>query len=183
MLRRWIVRALALPLLILGGCPEPRPGVELGSYLVVATRSVGTCGAHREDGSYSFQVNLTLRPGLVRWAESTGSPIDGSFDHAARSFRVSSESSALLAPANRATEYLGCTIVRQDVIDARFQGAVPNPSEVDGGPVEGPPFVGSYSVLWAPAPGSDCSPYVGATSQQWAALPCTTTYRLDGARR
>lgn len=183
MLRRWLVRSLALPLLSLGACPEPRPGIELGTYLVVATRSVGNCGALREEGSYSFQTSLTLRAGLLRWSEGSRGPVDGTYDATARAFRVVSEASALLAPANRAAEFAGCTIVRQDVIDGRFQGEVPNPALADGGPFEGPPFVGAYSVLWAPAPGSDCRPFIGASAQQWAALPCSTTYRLDGTRR
>lgn len=150
---------------------------------MVATRTAGTCGPQQEEGSYSFQVNLTLRPGLVRWAETNGSPTDGSFDSGARSFRVRLESSAQLAPPNRAIDYPGCVMVRQDVIDARFLGPVPEPSTADGGSFEGPPFDGVYTVLWSPAAGSDCSVYVGATSQQWAALPCSTTYRLDAVRR
>lgn len=182
-LRRVLLSVLTLPLLSLGGCPEARPGVELGRYLVIATRTAGTCGPQREDGSYSFQVDLTLRPGLIRWAETSGTPIDGRFDQAARSFRVSLEASATLAQPNRVAEYAGCTVLRQDVIDGQFQGEVPEPSSVDGGSWIGPPFEGTYSVIWSPVSGSDCSPYVGGGAQQWAALPCTTTYRLSATRR
>lgn len=182
-LRRLLLCALTLPLLSLGGCPQPQPGIELGRYLVVATRTGGTCGPQQEEGAYSFQVDITLRPGVVRWAQTVGSPTDGTYDHGSRAFRLTMEQSRVLAQSNRAAEYPGCVIVRADAIDARFQGEVPDPSRTDGGSAQGPAFVGTYTILWSGSAGSDCSPFVGATSQQWAALPCTTTYRLDGTRQ
>ncbi|MEZ4394033.1 MAG: hypothetical protein R3A48_23410 [Polyangiales bacterium] len=182
-LRRWLLRSLALPLLALGGCPEPKPGVELGRYLVVATRTAGTCGPQQEDGSYSFRVDLTLRPGIIQWAETSGSPTEGTFDQGARAFRVRLEASAQVAPANRAIDFPGCVMVRQDVIDGRFLGPVPEPAAFDATTFVGPSFDGTYSVLWSPSPGSDCSAFIGASSQQFAALPCSTTYRLDGVRQ
>ena len=175
------IHALALLLLPLTGCPEKTSGVELGTYRVIATRTGGNCGQWREEETYSFSVSLTLRPGLLRWAENQGAPVDGSLDQRAAAFRITLEDAAQLAPPNRAQEYLGCTMVRHDVIDGTFEGAIPDPSTPDAAVVY-PPFRASYSISWAPAPGSDCRPYVGALAQQWATLPCSTTYTLRGAK-
>lgn len=175
------IHVLALPLLVLAGCPDSSTGVELGSYRVIATRSGGNCGQWREEETYSFTVKLTLRPGLVRWVQNQGAPTDGTFDQRASSFRITLEDSAQLAPPNRAQEYAGCTMVRHDVIDGLFEGAVPDPSTPDAAVVS-PPFRASYSISWAAAPGSNCMPFIGALTQQWATLPCSTTYTLRGAR-
>lgn len=179
--RKLPVQALALPLLYLAGCPDSTSGVELGSYTVVATRTGGTCGAWREEGTYSFAVKLTIRPGVLRWEQANGSPINGAYDLRARSFRVTLEDSAQLAAADVRSGYLGCTMVRHDVIDGLFQGAVPESSTVDAG-IPSPPFIGAYTISWSAAPGSDCAQYVGALAQQWAALPCSSSYTLRGAR-
>jgi hypothetical protein len=179
--RRIPIQALALPLLYLVGCPEPQPGVELGTYRVIATRSGGTCGAWREPAQYSFNVRLTIRSGVLRWAQTSGSPIDGTLDARASSFHVTLQDYAQLAAPNRAREYLGCAMVRQDVVDGTFQGTLPDPAAADAA-ASMPPFRGTYSTSFAPAPGSDCRPYIGALEQQWAALPCSTTYTLEGAR-
>lgn len=175
------VQALALPLLYLAGCPDSTAGVELGSYTVVATRTGGSCGAWREQATYSFSVKLTIRPGVLRWDQSTGSPVNGTYDVRARSFRLTLEDSAQLAAANRATGYVGCTMVRHDVIDGVFDGPVPESTTADAG-VPSPPFHATYSISWSAAPGSDCAPYVGALETQWSALPCSTSYGLAGAR-
>lgn len=174
-----LIHALAAPLLALAGCPDTTVGTNLGSYRVIATRTGGSCGQWREELTYSFTVALTLRPGLLRWTQS--SPVDGTYDLQARSFRITLEDAAQLAPANRAQMYPGCTIVRHDVIDGLFEGPVPDQSAPDAS-VASPPFRASYSISWSAAPGSDCAQYVGAQSTQWAALPCSTTYTLRGEK-
>ena len=98
-LSRLLLCALTLPLLALGGCPQPEPGIELGRYLVVATRTGGTCGPQQEEGAYSFQVDLTPPPGLVRRSQPAGSPTDGTLDHASRAFRLRMEQNHVPAPS------------------------------------------------------------------------------------
>lgn len=200
-MERWrrVVSVLSvLPLLPLAGCPDSTAGIDLGTYEVIAMRTAGTCGAWREQGTYSFRVRLTLGSGSLRWAEATGRTINGTVDVRARSFQVALEERALVLPANRVSGYVGCTMVRQDVIDGVFEGPLPEPGDAgvsvdggdggdggnasDGGVVASPPFRGTLSTSFAPATGSDCSPAVGASAQQWAALPCTLGYTIRGTR-
>jgi hypothetical protein len=58
--------------------------------------------------------------------------------------------------------------------DARADGALPDAATA--------PRVleGTDEIVFAPAPGSDCTPLLTAAGGPWATLPCTVRYRVEG---
>jgi hypothetical protein len=61
---------------------------------------------------------------------------------------------------------------------ARSDGAATDGGTTDGG---APTLVeATDEIVFAPAPGSDCTPLLAAAGGPWTALPCTIRYRIVG---
>jgi hypothetical protein len=152
-------------------CDNPNPGTALGTFSVESALATDTCGGTAADPSPgNFDVTLSNDQGTIYWFPNTGA---SSASGGLSSTRTVSISEAVADDVDQTEAGAGaCTLQRNDVLSFTLApGSAPAS------------FTGSYSFTVNAASGANCSDQLTVHGGGYAALPCTITYRLVGARK
>ncbi len=169
----------------------PDDGVALGRFRVVATRGGNTCGAQsmQLDPTVSYAVELKAANGVARWVPEGATTVAGTWNAPARAFRFVLEQDLVAWQPDPRRDIVGCTVHRTDVIEGTVTFDDPDAGDgsVDAGADAGAApvarsFRATETIVFGPAPGSDCRPLVGAGDGQFTTMPCDVTYALSGSR-
>jgi hypothetical protein len=164
--------ALLLPLLSAGclGTSDPHhPGEPLGTFHVVAVRTMTTCGegALGSMPMWAFDVKLSRGETTLFW-DNGAEIVPGELSADGVTFAF--ETGVVVdMREGQGGSLPPCSVRRVD----RAKGVL---SEA-GGAMLG--FKGSLSYAFAPEAGSSCSDLVSGEAPVLAALPCSMAYALD----
>ena len=163
---------LLLPLLVaasLAACSGTRdvrePGEKLGTFIVNGKLVATTCG--KADPTFRYEVRLSREGDKLYWAQGS-TLVVGSIDGA--SVRMEATTSTQVTPKDERSGFPGCTMVRRDTLAA----------ELEGDPVQR--LTGAIVYAFDVGQG-DCAGELAAVGGDYATLPCTMTYEVDGAQR
>ncbi len=166
--------------------------VGLGRFRIVAARGSNTCGAQSGlfNASATFDVELKVGNGTLRWTPSSGESATGSWSASLRAFRIVLEQDQVVIPADRRTQFVGCTVRRTDIIegtlsfddaDAAVTADASTQSDAGSTPVARA-LSATETIVYGSVEGADCRALVGAGEGQVNAMPCNATYQLSGVR-
>lgn len=166
--------------------------VGLGRFRVVAARGSDSCGAQSGlfNASSTFDVELKVSNGTIRWTPSSGASATGSWNASLRAFRIVLEQDQVVIPADRRTQFVGCVVRRTDIVegtvdfgesDAGLTTETPAQADAAVTPVARS-LSASETIAFGAVEGSDCRALIGAGEGQVNAMPCTATYQLRGTR-
>ncbi len=160
------------------GCVQPgeqaeddqnphQPGEAIGFFSVTGKLGDDTCGAESlsAPGTWSFQVKLSRNGTTLYWLNGREA-IVGDID---KSGTFAFETHLDLPIAEKHGAAKGCTIVRSDSASGALAASESS-------------LKGKLSYAYAATTNSDCSEFITGTSGLPAALPCSMTYALSGAR-
>ncbi len=170
---------------------EGDSSVTLGRFRVVSTRGANACGAQSMPlaPSIEYDVELKVGNGVVHWIPNGATTTEGQWSAARRTFRIVLEEDVPVWPADVRRDVVGCTVRRTDVIDGTVTfddadaGSGADASADGGATPTARSFRGTETIVYGPAPGSDCRALVGASDGQFTTMPCNITYTLEGTRR
>lgn len=166
--------------------------VGLGRFRIIAARGANSCGPQSGlfNASATFDVELKVGNGTLRWTPSSGETATGSWSASLHAFRVVLEQDAVAIPPDRRTQFVGCTIRRTDIIegtisfdDADASVTADASAQVDAGttPVARS-LTATETIVYGAVDGTDCRSLIGAGDGQLNAMPCNVTYALSGVR-
>lgn len=168
---------LAIGALAVGACvgcagtSDPhRPGVELGTFHVLASQTMTTCGAGALGSTADWAFDMKLSRGETNLFWDNGAElIPGTLGDDNVTFSFKTEILVDMR-AGQAGPLPPCSIRRTDTAAGKLDSA-------DTGVTS---FVGSLAYAFAPEPGptSDCSDVVSGPMPALAALPCSMAYDL-----
>jgi hypothetical protein len=168
--------AIALVSLVALGCGDAtmdphKPGVDLGSFDVDATREANTCGESALGGApatWLFELRLRRGDGVMYW-DNGAELIAGELSADGRSFSFDTGVVVDMREGKGAA-LPPCSVARHD----RSSGTLD--AEEDA-------FTGTLTYDFAATEGSDCADLVSSESPTFAALPCGMSYKLEATLR
>jgi hypothetical protein len=168
--RAWAAAVVIVPLL--AACADKAmPGEELGTYKVVATKKVDTCGPGvGAIDPWIFTIQLSRQVSTLYWSTMDGSPLlSGPLD----SRSEATLTTTVTANVDGTDAALGpCTMQRSDQIVVALGSGVPPGS-----------FAATLTYTIAPVTGSTCDDQLTTSGGSYAALPCTLSYDATASRQ
>jgi hypothetical protein len=159
-------------ILLLPGClgnKDPlNPGTPLGTFHVTGTLKGNSCGDELGAGAtWAFDIHLSRDHSTLYWDQG-GQPVVGQLDASSHATMTSSDTRTI-HEANPQRGIGFCGITRDDTLGVTLAGDEAS-------------FTGSLSYTFSPSDGSDCTDQLVESGGTFAALPCTTTYDITGAK-
>jgi hypothetical protein len=146
-------------------------GEPLGTFHVDAKEMANSCGegALGASTAWSFEVKLSRVDQSLLW--NNGQEIITGSLAADESFAFTSEVLMNMRTDTSAHGLPACSIDRSDAAKGSLQGS----ASVTG-------LSGTLSYAFQPTSGSSCDDLLAAPTATFAALPCTMTFAITGAR-
>lgn len=161
----WLLAGLAA--LACTGTDRYRPGTSLGTFRIDATLTAETCGPQEGfPNPWTFGVDLSRDPGILYWIQG-GAPVQAPITNEGHASLRSSGTYPIRAAGPKVA---GCTLVREDVLDA----VLPTTGEVKS-------LTGKLAYRYSVEEGSDCAGVLGVQGG-FSALPCEIHYDVTGTR-
>jgi hypothetical protein len=166
-LRSAVVLPCAALVLCCSGKDPYNPGTSLGVFHVEGKLTTNACAAPDQvPDPWEFDVKLSQDGSTLYWIQG-GLPVQGHLDASSHTTLTSSGTTDL-RPGDAGVS--GCSLTREDTLDARFAGS---------------PFVafeGTLTYAFSATSDSDCSDQLAQAGGGFSILPCQVVYSIRGAK-
>lgn len=155
------------------GKADPGPGTVLGKFHVQAEAKSNECGegALGMTETWEYDVELRRTPNQLLW-DNGKDIVEGRLEDDDRQFSFEIAFDVDMRTEEDPAWVPDCTITRTD----RARGSLANASD----DVEG--FTGTFSYVFEPTEGSDCTNLYGPEGPLFHVLPCTVDYEVVAER-
>lgn len=156
------------------GKDATRPGESIGVFHVSGKLVSTTCG--KTPDPWAFDVRLRHDKATLYWVQGDA-PVSGPIDAAARATLKATAVSTVRA-ANEKTKTAACTMSRTDDVEVVLAPYVAQSAD-PGGTTS---FKGTLAYRFDVMEGSQCEDQLAESGGDFAALPCSVSYEITGAR-